>query len=138
MIMIRTTLFKFALFAGLSITLALPADAQRRGREGEQELARLLEGLVEGRPVECIPLRASSSSRIIDRTAIVYDQGRTIYVNRPTAGAESLDRSDILVVRPTSGQFCRLDSVRLLDSVSRTQTGFVNLGQFVPYTRARR
>ena len=41
------------------------------------------EGREAGQPVSCIPLYGTSDARIIDKTAIIYDTGRTIYVNRP-------------------------------------------------------
>ena len=112
------------------------AQAQRRDR-GEAELARMLAGRVPGKPVDCIDLRSAGSSRIIDRTAIVYDSGRTLYVNRPRSGASSLDSDDILVTRTFGSQLCRLDTVRLVDRGSRISSGFVALDKFVPYARPR-
>ena len=104
----------------------------------EAEMARALEGRVAGEPVDCIFLRNVRSSRIIDDTAILYDAGGTIYVNRPRAGGESLDRWDTLVTRTHSSQLCRVDVVHLYDSASRMQTGIVFLGDFVPYRRVGR
>lgn len=119
-----------------SIVDASAAHAQRRDR-GEAELAKMLVGRVPGKPVDCIDLRSSNSSRIIDHTAIVYGSGGTLYVNRPRSGASSLDSDDILVTRTFGSQLCRLDTVRLVDRGSRISTGFVALDKFVPYTRQR-
>jgi hypothetical protein len=102
----------------------------------EERLARALEGRVAGEPVNCIQLRNVRSSRIIDDTAILYDAGSTIYVNRPRAGRESLDQWDVLVTRLHSSQLCSIDVVHLYDSASRFQTGTVFLGDFVPYRKA--
>jgi hypothetical protein len=55
----------------------------------EAQLAKALDGRVAGEPVNCLSLRSIRSSRIIDRTAIVYQVGNTLYVNRPRAGADS-------------------------------------------------
>ena len=88
-------------------------------------------------PVDCISLNRIRSSRIIDRTAIIYDAGGTLYVNRPRAGAEQLDRWDALVTRLSTSQLCSIDTVRLYDTTSRFETGFVFLGDFVPYRRPR-
>lgn len=133
--MIRTAAFAFAL--GATPLLAAPADAQRRGTGGEQELTRILSGRVPGRPVNCINLRAVNSTRIVGRTAIVYDVGRTLYVNRPRSGASTLDRDDILVTKTNGSQLCSIDTVRLVDRTSRFPRGFVALDKFVPYTRPR-
>lgn len=126
-----------AILIAVSALALLPtggADAKPR-LAPEAELARELEGRVAGRPVDCISLRSVRSSRIIDDTAIVYDAGSTIYVNRPRAGAESLDRWDILVTKLYSDRLCSIDTVRLLDSATRSERGFVFLGDFVPYRR---
>lgn len=114
-----------------------PADAQRSGQRGESELARAVAGRTAGRPVNCISLSAVRSSRIIDRTAIIYEAGRTVFVNRPRSGAASLDSDAVLVTRTTGSQLCRLDTVRLVDRAARVPRGFVILDRFVPYTRPR-
>ena len=115
---------------------AAPAVAAPR-LAPEAQLARVIENRVAGEPVHCVPLHSIRSSRIIDRTAIVYDAGSTIYVNRPRAGQESLDSWDVLVTRPFSSQLCSIDVVHLYDSGSRMQTGLVFLGDFVPYRKPR-
>lgn len=126
----------FAL-AGAAALLAGPALSAKERLTGEQQLAKLLEGRVAGEPVSCIPLHRTSSSRIIDGTAIVYDAGRTIYVNRPT-NADTLDDDDIMVTRLHTSQLCRLDTVRLHDRSGHWYSGFVGLENFVPYTRTPR
>jgi hypothetical protein len=103
----------------------------------EAQLARALEGRIAGEPVDCIQLRNVRSSRIIDDTAILYDTGSTIYVNRPRGGAEALDQWDILVTKTHSSQLCSIDVVDLYDSGSRMRSGFVSLGEFVPYRKPR-
>lgn len=123
--------------AFLSAALVLTtASAQAAPRlSGEAKLAREIEGRVAGEPVSCLPFHRIHSSRIIDDTAIVYDSGRTLYVNRPRAGRESLDQWDTLVTRTFGSQLCSTDVVHLYDSGSRMQTGFVFLGEFVPYRK---
>lgn len=126
-----------ALLAGVLIAVsAVPAGAATRAEKAEARLAKILEGRVAGEPVDCLPLFNIRSSEIIDGTAIVYrTSGNKLYVNRPTIGARSLDRDDILVTRTSTSQLCSIDAVRLLDSTSRFYTGFVGLGEFVPYTK---
>lgn len=123
------------LLAFAAATLPLTASFGAPRLTPEAELARVLKGRTAGPPVDCISLRHVRSSQIIDDTAIVYDAGGTIYVNRPRAGAESLDRWDTIVTRLYSDRLCSIDTVRLFDSTSRFQTGLVFLSEFVPYRR---
>lgn len=118
--------------AGLTVSPAMAAKKVRL--TGEAKLAQILEGREPGKPVNCLPLGRATQTRIIDKTAIVYDYGRTIYVNRPS-NASALDDDDILVTRQTSGQLCRLDTVTLHDRTSQFYSGFVGLQDFVPYRK---
>jgi hypothetical protein len=121
--------------AALALGTAAIGTAEARPREsGQQQLDRLLEGRVAGRPVDCLPAFSNDQVRIVDRTALVYGSGRTIYVNRPR-NPSNLDDDDILVSRRFGSQVCKLDMIRLHDRGTRSYSGFVNLEQFVPYTR---
>lgn len=113
-----------------------PAAAKEK-LEPEARLAKLLEGRVAGEPQNCIPLASISSSQIIDKTAIVYKVGSTYWVNRPKSGAESLDDDDILVTKLPTNQLCSIDTVQLHDRSSRMWSGFVSLGDFVPYRKVK-
>jgi hypothetical protein len=106
--------------------------------KGERQLARSLEGRVAGEPVDCIDLHRIRSSRIINRTAILYDAGGTLYVNRPRSGAESLKDWDIMVTRPFGSRLCRVDTVQMVSPGSHMLSGLVFLGDFVPYKRTER
>jgi hypothetical protein len=113
-------------------------SAQAAPRVGpEAQLQKALAGRVAGERVDCISLRGVRSSRIIDRTAIVYDAGGTIYVNRPTSGRESLDSWDTLVTKTHSDRLCSIDTVTLYDSGLRMESGVVFLGDFIPYRIAK-
>jgi hypothetical protein len=132
---------KFAMKLGLALagaTLLVGAGvAQAKPRmTGEARLAKLLEGRVPGNPVSCISQTDRDSVQIIDKTALVYGSGPTIYVNRPRHPGD-LDSDDILVTRLHSSQLCKLDAVRLHDRGSQMFTGFVTLEDFVPYRRAQ-
>lgn len=111
--------------------------AQARERDPEAQLTRALQGREAGEPVSCIDLFRVRSSRVIEGTAILYDAGSVIYVNRPRNGAEELNRFDTLVTRTPSTQLCSVDVVHTFDLTSNTMTGSVFLGEFVPYRRIR-
>ena len=116
-------------------SLLLGAPALAGPPEGEAKLAKALEGRVAGEPVDCINLRTVRSSEVIRDTAIIYDSGSTLYVNRPASGAQSLDKWDVLVTRTLGSRLCDVDVVYLRDRGTGMQTGFVLLGDFIQYRR---
>jgi hypothetical protein len=128
------------LLLGGMLVASLPVAAGAAEKlDPEAKLAQSLAGRVAGEPVDCLNLRDIRSSRIIDRTAILYEtRGGTIYVNRPDAGAESLSDWDVLVTRTHMNRLCSIDVVELYDTGARMRTGSVFLGQFVPYLRRGR
>jgi hypothetical protein len=119
----------------LAGTLMLGGVAQAKPQDPEAQLAQALQGRVAGEPVSCIDLHRVHSSRIITNTAILYDAGSVIYVNRPANGADALNQWDTMVTRTPSTQLCNVDTVTMLDQGSRMFTGVVFLGEFVPYRR---
>jgi hypothetical protein len=123
------------LMAGALLLGAATAQAERPDREAE--LARALEGLEAGEPVDCIDTYRIQSSRIIQDTAIIYDLGPVTYVNRPRAGAESLNRWDAMLTRLPFARLCSIDTVQMIDTSTQMQTGVVFLGEFVPYRRVQ-
>lgn len=127
---------KSALAATVLVSLAASAPAAPR-LSPDQRLARAVEGRVAGEPVSCIDHSRIRSSRIIDGTAIVYNVGNVMYVNRP-AGAETLDDWDVLVTRLYGSKLCDRDIVRLVDPNSRMLSGVVSLGEFVPYKKVKK
>ncbi len=132
MIRLKPILAALALIAATTPAIARDKHPER----GEAALAKVLKDRVAGKPVNCLTLSNIGSSQIVDRTAIVYESGGTLYVNRPD-NADTLSDDDILVTRTTIGQLCRMDSVSLVSRTSRFQHGFVVLNQFVPYAKVR-
>lgn len=100
----------------------------------EQELAKLIEGRAAGKPVHCIPQHETQDMKILDKTAIVYGRGDTIWVNVPKNAAQ-LDEDDVLVIKSNGSQLCDLDIVQTLDRGSHFPSGFISLGEFTPYKR---
>jgi hypothetical protein len=129
---LRTLGFVFA----ASTMLGAPLAAEARPRlTGEEQLAKMLEGRVAGKPVNCINPAFYSSVRVFDKTAIVYESGRTMYLQRPRSGLNSLDNNAVLVTNIRGSQLCSVDIVRLQDRTTFFYRGFIGLGEFVPYTR---
>ena len=117
--------------------LGLAGTAEARRQPPEAKLAKLLEGRVAGEPSDCIYLPNVRSTQIIRDTAIVYDAGRTIWVNRPENGSSQLDDDDVMVnkLHGSGSELCSIDIVQLRDRTSMTYNGFVDLGKFVPYRK---
>lgn len=123
------------LIAAVALASGASAATSTVQQRAEARMAKLLEGRVAGKPVDCIGLRSIQSTEIVDGTAIVYREiGNRIYVNQ-TDDPRGLDRDDILVTKPWGSRLCNLDVVRLLDSSTRFTRGAVSLRKFVPYTR---
>src|SRR3546814_6024022 len=117
---------------------AAPAAVASDKPTGEEKLAKMLDGRVAGEPRDCITLSSVTSSQVVDKTAIVYRIGSTLWVNRPENGAESLDDNDnILVTKLISPRLCSIDTVQLHDRASHMYAGFVSLGTFVTYSKVR-
>lgn len=126
-----------ALLATGTAFAAPSASQDKATASGEAKLAKALEGRVAGTPVDCIQQQQIQSTQIYAGTAIAYQIGSTLYVNRPKSGADALRWDPILVTDTHSPQLCSIDIVRLVDRNSHFQTGFVGLGKFVPYTRPK-
>ncbi|TYC86348.1 hypothetical protein [Novosphingobium sp. BW1] len=128
------------LAAGLAAAASLvsaPAAMAKAKLTGEEELAKMLEGRTAGEPVKCISYSRLSNATIIEKTAIVYKVGSTLYVNRPT-NADLLDDNDILVTRIFGSQLCNVDTIQLRDRMTPNMwSGFVGLREFVPYKKAK-
>jgi hypothetical protein len=124
------------LLLGAALVAGTPALARvDRAAAGAAKLDKALTGRIAGEPVRCINLRDIRSSTVFDRTAILYEVGGKLYLNRPTSGASSLDDDDILLTNTVGSQLCNLDMVRMIDRGANFPRGFVSLGKFVPYTK---
>lgn len=121
-----------AVCAGASIAKPNPDQPDPKG---EAELAKLLGGRTEGKPERCISTSTDINPRIIEGTAIVYDFGRTIYVNRPRGNLSTLREGNMLVTNLWGSQLCSLDRVRTVEPGSGFPHSIMVLGEFVPYAR---
>jgi hypothetical protein len=127
-----------ALFATTLLALAAaPSTAQPTdGPTTNPALAKALAGRTAGKPISCVHLRDVQSTRIIDGTAIIYELGRKNWlVNMPAGGCSSLRSDRVLVTSTPTGDLCRGDIVRVIDTPGPIEFGSCGLGAFVPYTR---
>ena len=117
-----------------SAALASPVAAEKPSR-GEVRLAEMLEGRVAGEPVRCLQENQRDAVEIISRTAIVFRDGATLWVNRP-GGARMLSSSDLPVFHQYGTEVCRHDRVELHDRLGGVPGPILILDSFVPYTKA--
>lgn len=128
---------KIAIALATAAALSGAVGLEAKPRQTPQErLDKLLEGREAGKPVNCISHWDTRDMQVLDKTAIVYGWGNVIYVNRPQ-NADSLDDDEILVTRTSGSQLCDLDIVHTVDRSGHFTTGFVSLGEFVPYRRVK-
>ncbi len=122
------------LAAAVSLLAAPSALTAKPKLTGEERLAKLLDGREPGRPTSCINQWDTREMQTIDKTALVYGTGRTIWVQR-TLDPDQIDDDDIQVTKLWGSQLCRTDIVQLHDRSSRFYNGFLRLSDFVPYRR---
>lgn len=122
-------LFLLPLLFASSAAFAQPGQPDR-----EAELAEVLvRWQPAGPPVRCLNLRRATIVRVVNRTAIVFRLGGTLYVMRPSGGAESLDRRDTLISRFFS-YICDGQIIEFADPYSGVRR-LVRAGPFEPYRR---
>ena len=105
----------------------------RKDRTRKRSFAKLLEGRVAGEAQQCIPLSIARSSQIVDRTAIVYRVGNTLWGEPAARRAEWLDDDDILVTKTIGSQLC--STTRCSWSIARHFYRGLVRSKFVPYRR---
>ena len=136
---LKTTAMAAAALALFAAPVAQAQDADGTQPEitrGEARLAEMLEGRVAGEPENCIrTTRTSSGLTVIDKTALVYRDGDTLWVNY-TSTPETIDDDEILVIDKFNlNTLCRTDRVTTRDRTSRIFSGVLFLEEFVPYRK---
>ena len=120
-----------------ALLAAASAHAETAQERGEAQLARMLGDRIAGQQVECFHWTNATRPVVIDRVALVYDTGPTLYVARP-ANAELLDpRDTIRVTRSSSQRLCTRDKFYVVTREGGLITGRAEIEGFVPYARPR-
>ena len=121
-----------ALTASLIIGSCAPAPPTGQAQGPASELA----GRVAGPAKRCVSTTQLESLRVSDSDPhlLVYGNSGTIYAN-PLGRHCSFRHDDVLVMQPTSSEYCRGDLVRSFDRYSHIPGPACVLGDFIPYTR---
>ncbi len=111
------------------------ATTQAQAAADDAALAAVLKGRVAGPPQDCVNLAQLTDNRAYGKDAIVFNGPTkdTVWVNRPPKGCLYLEPGRALLVKPTTDQLCRGDSVTVIDPTSGTRFAGCDLGQFTPY-----
>jgi len=113
---------------------ATASEPAQRSVKDQATFDRMLVGKVAGKAEKCLPTRRSNDMTVIDDNTILFRDGRTVYVNHPLGGCQSLHRSgSALVTRNIGPQLCRGDLATVVDNTSGMTLGACSLGDFVPY-----
>jgi hypothetical protein len=109
--------------------------------KGEAKLAKILEGRTARAGMPCIAVRKIITTEVVNGTAVVYRLrgSPTLYVNRPTAGAEDLNSTNSLTIPQSTVDLCEGNNLLVGDNGGRGagpgSNGGVRLGEFVPYAK---
>lgn len=113
---------------------ATASEPAQRSVKAQATYDRMLSGKVAGKAEKCLPTYRSNDMTIIDDDTILFRDGRTVYVNQPLGGCQSLSRSgSALLTRNVGPQLCRGDLAEVVDNTSGMTLGACSLGDFVPY-----
>ena len=113
---------------------ATASEPAQRSDKAQATYDRMLAGKVAGKAEKCLPTYRSNDMTIIDDDTVLFRDGRTVYVNQPLGGCQSLSRSgSALVTRNMGPQLCRGDLATVVDNTSGMTLGACSLGDFVPY-----
>ena len=124
-----------ALIASLIAGPIAPLAAARLSPEAR--LAKLTEGRVAGKPVDCINpgMIGSSDSEKIPHIGMAYRQGTTWYVSRFQGGCPQLEDDIVVVTRIHGSNLCRGEIAELRMLPPDMPMGTCVFDSFVPYRK---
>jgi len=122
----------------LALGSCAPAPApEARTPRAERELAAALAGRTAGAPVRCLPQFRADNMQVIDDNTILFEDGRTIYVQSPPGGCPGIGsgRNTLVTKLWGTNQLCEGDISQLVDLHTGIGGGACVFGPFIPYTR---
>lgn len=133
------TLLLVASAAALIASCTTAPAEQSQNPRAARELADALEGRVAGQPQNCISNYPDTQVQVIDDQTILYDEGSTIYLQKPRERCLGIGSgSRTLVARQVgTSQMCDGDINETVNLQTRIGGAPCVFGPFVPYTRPR-
>ncbi len=133
--------FPFIMIAAvLSGCAAAPSGVPSKFEASEQvRLTKDLEGLIAGKPQNCIDLRDAGGTESYGDNVLVFRSGPSlVYKNEVRGSCDKVGRFNTLITRPFGSQLCKGDIAQTADLSAGFTTGTCSLGDFVPYRRPKK
>ena len=125
-----------AMAAAIPLTHTAAPAQQSQDAAVPAKLAGALSGRVPGPAQRCITKFRTTKVRPIDDATILYDQGSTIFVQKPPGGCPGLTNGNYaLETRSTNDQMCAGDANDLVNLQTGLHGPVCIFGEFVPYTK---
>ena len=121
----------------ISASSIAPAQTDAYSSKAANKLAKALAGRTPGQPVSCIGNMRGSDMQIVDDQTILYRQGGTVYVQKPSGGCHGLGSGNYTLLTRLHGstRLCRGQIGEVVDRVSGFTYGSCVFGDFVPYRK---
>jgi hypothetical protein len=105
----------------------------------QRDLAEALAGRTPGPAVRCIPNYRANHMQVIDDDTILFEDGRTTYLQKPRGSCNGIGSGGHTLVTRQFGtsELCDGDINQTVDLVSHIQGGACVFGPFVPYTKPK-
>ena len=115
-----------------------PAKTDAYSAKAANKLAKALAGRAPGQPVSCISNMRGSKMQIVDDQTILFREGGTVYVQKPSGGCHGLGSGNYTLVTRLHGsnRLCRGQIGEVVDQLSGFTYGSCVFGDFVPYRKA--
>ncbi len=116
-----------------------PAKSEAYDSKAAAKLAKALAGRTAGQPVGCISnSRGSAMQIVVDRT-ILFRQGATVYVQKPSGGCHGLGSGNYTLLTRLQGtsRLCSGQIGEVVDRTSGFTYGSCVFSEFVPYSKVR-
>ena len=127
------------LLAGTLALMGCTASAEMRESDAAhdaRELAKELEGLTPGAPVNCISASSVHGPTMIGKNTVLYREGgRKVWRNDLVAACPAMGFGNTMIIELHGGQICRNDMFRVLEPGSSIPSGYCRLGKFTPYKK---
>ena len=120
-------------------TIASPGDNATMSEENAASLAKRLNGRVAGEAQKCVSTRRLGQPVVYGNTTILYSgSGGTAYRNDLMSRCPGLDDDDLIVTEIHGSQLCSGDAIKPVDRFSGIGGPVCRLGEFIPFTRAKK